>query len=48
MLEMGARFTNNLYIKTSFDPDAGTCRVTVEAVNNGEKVVMTGDVTWDE
>lgn len=48
MLEMGARFTNDLYIKTSFDPDDTSCTVTVEYVHEGEPAVMTGEVTWDE
>lgn len=49
MLEMGARFANNLYVKTSFDPDNGDCTVTVELIT-GEGVVqiLTGEVTWDE
>ena len=49
MLEMGARFTNVLYIKVSFDPDNGDCGVTVETVDNdGEPITITGTVTWDE
>lgn len=49
MLEMGARFTNRLHIKVSFDPDNGDCGVTCEFITNeGEVTIMTGEVTWDE
>lgn len=48
MLETGARFTNDLYIKTSFDPSDGTCVVTVEIITEGVTQTLTGAVTWDE
>lgn len=48
MLEMGARFTNDLYVKTSFDPSDGTCTVEVEIITEGVKHVINGTVTWDE
>lgn len=48
MLETGARFSNEFYIKTSFDPEDGNCTVTVEEVVEGEPAVKTGSVTWDE
>ena len=49
MLEMGARFAKDLYVKTAFDPDNGDCTVTVEVITE-EGVVQTraGEVTWDE
>ena len=48
MLEMGARFTNNLYVKLSFDPDSGDCDVVVIAIFDNKEVTLTGSVTWDE
>ncbi len=48
MLEVGARFSNDLYIITSLDPSDGTCSVTVEKITEGVKTVTTGEVTWDE
>lgn len=49
MLEMGARFTDRLYVKTSVDPDNGDCDVTVEFITDeGVVQTRTGTVTWDE
>ena len=49
MLEMGARFNNNLYVRTSFNPDNGNCSVIVEfKTDEGVVQTITGDVTWDE
>ena len=48
MLEVGARFANDLYIKTSLDPSDDSCDVTLETVVEGETVVKTGSVTWDD
>lgn len=49
MLEMGARFTNKLYVKVSLDPDTSDCTVVVEIINNeGVEQTITGTVTWDE
>lgn len=49
MYEMGARFANNFYVKTSIDPDSGDCYVVVEMITD-EGVVQTvsGQVIWDE
>ena len=49
MYEMGARFANNFYVKTSIDPDGGDCYVDLEMITD-EGVVQTvsGQVTWDE
>lgn len=49
MKEMGARFTDKLYIKASLDPDTGDCTVIVEIITDaGEVRTLTGTVTWDE
>ena len=49
MVECGARFANNLYVKTTLDPDNGDALVEVEIITNeGEKVILTGAVVWDE
>lgn len=48
MLEVGARFANDIYIKTSLDTSDDSCDVTLEAIVEGEKVVKTGSVTWDD
>lgn len=48
MLEVGARFSNDIYILTAFDPSDGTCSVRAELVIEDTPVVMTGSVTWDE
>ena len=49
MLEMGARFSNDMYMKSSLDPDNGDCYVTIIMKNNeGEEQIVTGTVTWDE
>lgn len=49
MLEGGCRFADNLYINTSFDPDDGTCIVSVEFITGeGVKQTMTGAVEWDD
>ena len=49
MFEMGARFTNNLYIKLSYDLDSDNCDVAIITINDdNENVVITGSVTWDE
>lgn len=44
MLEMGVRFTNDLYLMVAFDPSDGTCTVTVET----DEGTVEGSVTWDE
>lgn len=48
MLECGARFTNELYVKTMYDVESGDAVVEVETVEDGEPVIKTGTVTWDE
>ena len=48
MVEVGARFANNLYAKLSMDPDNEDAAVTVE-IKTDEGVVqtITGEVVWD-
>ena len=49
MFIMGARFTNDFYIKTSIDPDNGNCIVEVELTDNeGNTQIVTGQVEWNE
>ena len=49
MLEMGTRFTNRFYVKTSIDPDNGDCYVEVEIITDeGAVRTITGQVIWDE
>jgi len=49
MLATGARFADNLYIYTSFDPDNGDCDVTVEFITDeGAKQTLHGTVTWED
>lgn len=49
MLEVGARFTNQLYAKLSFDPDNWNAGVTIEMITNeGVLQTVTSTVTWDE
>lgn len=49
MLEMGARFTDKLYVKVSLDPDSTDCTVAVEIIDSeGVAHAITGTVTWDE
>ena len=49
MVEVGARFANNLYAKLMLDPDNGGAAVEVEIITNeGVKNVLTGTVVWDE
>lgn len=48
MLECGARFSNDLYIKTSLNPSDDSCTVELEKIVEGEKVITTGTVTWSE
>ena len=49
MLEVGARFTNELYAKLSLDLDNGDAAVTLEIITNeGVAQTLTGTVTWDE
>ena len=49
MVEVGARFANNLYAKLSLDldtTDAGVMLVII--TNEGELQTITGSVVWDE
>lgn len=49
MVEMGARFAKDLYVKVSLDPDTTDCGVVVEIIDNeGVAHTITGSVTWDE
>ena len=49
MVEVGARFTNNLYAKLMLDPDNGDAAVELEIITNeGVKQTITGTVVWDE
>ena len=49
MVEVGARFANNFYSMLSIDQDSGDAYVTVEIIpDEGEKVILTGTVIWDE
>ena len=49
MVEVGARFANNLYAKLTLDPDNGDAAVEVEVITNeGVKKVLTGAVVWDD
>lgn len=48
MLEMGARFTNNMYVKLSMDVESADCFVTFIANVEGIEYIRTGTVTWDD
>ena len=48
MLELGARFTNDFYIKVAVEEDLSESVVTVEKIVEGETVVTTGTITWSE
>ena len=49
MLEFGAKFSNDFYIKVAIDPtDTTENVVTVETIVEGEPVVITGAITWDD
>lgn len=48
MLEFGARFSNDFYIKVAVEEDLSDSAVTVETIVEGEPVVTTGAITWDE
>ena len=49
MVETGARFNDNFYIKIAIDPEDTTeTAVTLETTVDGVTEVMTGTVTWDE
>lgn len=48
MLEFGARFANDFYIKVAVVDDLSESSVTVETIVEGEPVVTTGTITWSE
>ena len=48
MLEFGARFSNDFYIKVAVEDDLSESSVTVETIVEGEPVVTTGSITFDE
>ena len=48
MLEFGARFSDDFYIKVAIEDDLSESSVTVETVAEGEPVITTGAITWSE
>ena len=48
MLEFGARFSNDFYIKVAIKDDLSDSSVTVETIVEGEPVVTTGAITWTD
>ena len=48
MLEFGARFSDDFYIKAAVEEDLSESAVTVETIVEGEPVVTTGAITWDD
>lgn len=48
MLEFGARFSDDFYIKVAVEDDLSDSSVTVETIVEGETVVTTGAITWSE
>jgi len=48
MLEFGARFSDEFYIKVAVEEDLSESSVTVEKIVEGEPVVTTGTITWSE
>lgn len=48
MLEFGARFSNDFYIKVAIKDDLSDSVVTVETIVEGAPVVTTGAITWDD
>lgn len=48
-MDAGIRFTSNLYVRFTLDPDSGTMDVMIELITDeGEKHIITGTVVWDE
>lgn len=48
MLEFGAKFSDDFYIKVAVEEDLSESAVTVETLVEGEPVVTTGTITWSE
>lgn len=49
MLEVGARFANDFYVKVGIDPEDETNNfVLVETVTEGNPTTVTGTITWDD
>lgn len=48
MLEFGARFSDDFYIKVAVENDLSDSSVIVEAIVEGEPVVTTGSITWSD
>ena len=48
MLEFGARFSDEFYIKVAVKEDLSESSVTVEKIVEGEPVVTAGTITWSE
>lgn len=48
-MEAGIRFTRNMYVRFTLDPDSGTMDVIIEMIDDeGVKHDITGTVVWDE
>lgn len=47
-MEVGARFSNEIYVKIFFDPSNGDAVVTAILGQGEEQHVITGAVTWDD
>ena len=48
MFSLGARFTDDFYIKVDVASDLSTSVVTCLTEEEGEPVTVTGEITWDE
>lgn len=48
MLEFGAKFSNDFYIKVAIKDDLSESAVTVETIVEGKPVVTTGAITWND
>lgn len=48
MLEFGIRLTNDFYIKVAIENDLSESVVTVETLEEGEPVITTGTITWND
>ena len=47
-MEAGIRFSQNLYVKFTLDPNDGIMDVLFELItDDGEKHELTGSVVWD-
>ena len=48
MYSVGARFTDDFYIKVDVASDLSSSVVTCLIEEEGEPVTVTGEITWDE